>query len=141
MGCGIPRALPRLSFALLVSGTASLGLGGPKKGLTALTASVPVAAAFLVPSWGLGLQAISVSIRFSILSLDHTKTCRSLQTTASFSPSGRDLSALLGSLNSEGGKLNLPATVTQDSSVGLKPELKLLNRQVETFKMGPSSLN
>jgi hypothetical protein len=34
---------------------------------------------------------------FSIFSLYHTKTCRSLQTTASFSPSGRDLSALLGS--------------------------------------------
>jgi len=64
MRYGIPRALPRLSFALLVSGTASLGLGGPQKGLTALTASVPVAAAFLVPSWGLGLflpSSLSVS--------------------------------------------------------------------------------
>ena len=33
----------------------------------------------------------------------------------------------------------LLATVTQDSSVGLKPELQLLNRQAETFKKDPSS--
>ena len=65
MGYGIPRALPRLSFALLVSGTASLGLGGPQKGLTALTASMPVVAALLVQSWGLGLFVIS-----SLLSVD-----------------------------------------------------------------------
>ena len=35
--------------------------------------------------------------RFSIFSLGHTKTCQPLQTTANFSPSGRDLSALFGS--------------------------------------------
>ena len=35
--------------------------------------------------------------RFSIFPLGHTETCQSLQTTASFPPSGRDLSALLGS--------------------------------------------
>ena len=33
----------------------------------------------------------------------------------------------------------LLATVTQDGSVGLKPELQLLNRQVETLKKDPSS--
>ena len=47
-------------------------------------------------------MAFSVDFRFSIFdfsifSLGHTKTCQSLQTTASFPPSGRDLSALLGS--------------------------------------------
>ena len=42
-----------------------------------------------VPSW--------LRFRFSIFSLGRTKTCQSLQTTASFPPSGRDLSALLGS--------------------------------------------
>ena len=68
MGYGIPRALPQLPFALLVSGTASFGLGGPQKGLTALTASVPVAAAFLVPSWGLGLF-LSSSLSISTLLL------------------------------------------------------------------------
>jgi len=64
MGYGIPRALARLSFALLVYSRLRCGWGGPQKGLTAFTASVPVAAAFLDPSWGLGLflpSSLSVS--------------------------------------------------------------------------------
>jgi hypothetical protein len=45
--------------------------------------------------------------RFSIFSLGHTKTCQPLQTTANFSPSGRDLSALFGSEKSSTGALAL----------------------------------
>ena len=44
---------------------------------------------------------------FSIFSLGHTKTCQPLQTTANFSPSGRDLSALFGSEKSSTGALAL----------------------------------
>ena len=99
----------------------------------------PVGRERLTPLWNsiraalLGrAQKLDVSI-FRINSLGHTKTCQSLQTTASFSPSGRDLPALLGSEWPSNGALALSLSAVP---IGPAPSAPLLSVSTPTPPFG-----